>query len=121
MHLPWWIWAIATALIAMSVVERAQRARRKDEHRAYLNSLAWRQTRREALNRAGGRCEDCGSTRKLHVHHLTYARHGREKPRDLRVLCSRCHRRRHREGGRFDDRMDLMFGWTTEARRRRRS
>ena len=111
MHLPWWVWALATFAIVASVVEEQQRAQRKARHHAYLNSPEWKTKRREALAHAHGRCEDCGSTRNLHVHHLTYKRHGHEEGRDLRVLCASCHRRRHRDGGRVDDVTDRFVGW----------
>jgi 5-methylcytosine-specific restriction endonuclease McrA len=117
LHLPWWLWALGFALFALTVVEEQQRARRKARHRAYLRSPAWNNRRRDALVRAGGRCMDCGSTRDLHVHHLTYKRHGREEARDLRVLCSRCHRKRHLDGGRIDDATDRLVGWIREKSR----
>jgi 5-methylcytosine-specific restriction endonuclease McrA len=105
------MWLVAAALLALNLFERQQRAMRKTGHRAYLRSAAWKARRREAISRAGGRCRDCGSTERLHVHHLTYKRHGQEESRDLRVLCPRCHRRRHRDGGRIDDQLDRFIGW----------
>ena len=114
LHLPWWAFALAAALLVLSVVEERQRAARKARHRAYLRSPEWKTRRRAALERAGGRCMDCGTTRNLHVHHLTYKRHGNELARDLRVLCSRCHRHRHRDGGRADDILDRFFGWMAD-------
>jgi predicted HNH restriction endonuclease len=35
---------------------------------------------------------------------------GNGQKRDLRVLCSACHARRHRSGGRLDDLLDRLFG-----------
>src|SRR5579871_2988621 len=102
-HLPWWAFALVGAILVAGFFERQQRATRKARHRAYLRSPEWRATRKQALASAGGKCQDCGATHDLHVHHLTYVRHGQELPRDLRVLCARCHRRRHRQGGRQDD------------------
>jgi len=68
---------------------------RKGEHKAeyqsYLQSRHWKETRYDAKARAGRRCERCGSTHDLQVHHLTYARKGFERPEDLEVLCKRCH------------------------------
>lgn len=119
MHLPWWVWPLGATLLVVSVVEEQQRAARKARHRAYLRSPEWRARRKAAIERAGGRCMDCGSTRNLHVHHLTYKRHGTEFARDLRVLCSRCHRRRHRDGGRTYDTVDRFIGWIGDARRAR--
>lgn len=113
-HLPWWVWALGAALFVLSVVEEQQRAARKAKHRAYLRSSEWKTRRKDALVRAGGRCMDCGATTHLHVHHLTYKRHGNELARDLRVLCPRCHSRRHRDGGRADDVLDRFIGWAAD-------
>jgi 5-methylcytosine-specific restriction endonuclease McrA len=103
--------AIGGAAIALRLFEERQRSERKASHHAYLRSPEWKARRREALAVASRRCQDCGSAERVHVHHLTYARHGRELPRDLRVLCSRCHRKRHRDGGRTDDYIDRFLGW----------
>lgn len=110
-HLPWWLWTVVAAAIAVSLIEEQQRAARKAKHHAYLNSAAWKTRRSAAIAQAGGRCMDCGSTQRLHVHHLTYARWRHEQARDLRVLCAKCHRRRHRPGGRTDDLLDRLAGW----------
>lgn len=120
-HLPWWVFAIVAAVLVLSFFEKQQRVTRKARHRAYLRSPAWRAIRKDALRSAGDRCQDCGATCDLHVHHLTYKRHGQELPRDLRVLCSRCHRRRHRQGGREDDLTDRFAGWVETLIRSRKA
>lgn len=113
-HLPWWLYAVGVAVLALRLLDSHLRARMKERHRAYLTSPSWNRRRREALERAGHRCVDCGSGERLHVHHLTYKRHGSEPMRDLRVLCARCHRRRHQSGGRMDDRLDRLINWIRE-------
>jgi 5-methylcytosine-specific restriction endonuclease McrA len=115
-HLSWWVWALGALLLVVSAFEEQQRAARKARHRKYLRSPEWKARRKSALQRAGGRCMDCGATTNLHVRHLTYKRYGDELARDLRVLCSRCHRRRHGEGGRADDILDRLIGWIADAR-----
>ncbi|MBO0863481.1 MAG: hypothetical protein J2P16_00205 [Mycobacterium sp.] len=56
--------------------------------------------------RAKGRCEDCGETRRLELHHLRYWTEpdwhgdseridGRETPHDLDALCRDCHHSQH--------------------------
>lgn len=61
-------------------------------------SRHWQQLRRRALWRAAYRCEKCGAPpkrRSLDVHHLTYARIGRELLADVRVMCHSCHSQWH--------------------------
>jgi 5-methylcytosine-specific restriction endonuclease McrA len=116
LHLPWWLYAVVALGLVASGVENERRRERKAAHRAYLRSPGWKTKRRAALTRAGNRCQDCGRTSGLHVHHLTYVRHGAELDRDLRVLCSKCHAKRHRDGGRLDDNIDRAIGWLQERR-----
>jgi 5-methylcytosine-specific restriction endonuclease McrA len=70
---------------------------RKWRYARYLRSPGWQQRRGRVLARAGYRCEHCGARVKLDVHHLTYARRGREELTDLVALCRACHRREHAE------------------------
>lgn len=61
----------------------------------YLRTTHWHTVRREAIQRAEGRCQLCDSTELLQVHHRTYARVGTERPTDVIVLCDSCHKRHH--------------------------
>ena len=68
----------------------------------YLRSDVWAEKRKLALDRANGKCEDCGgifvSNSSLDVHHLNYERvGGNEKPQDLKVLCYPCHQKADRK------------------------
>lgn len=63
----------------------------------YLLTNHWKETRKTAIKHHGNKCHDCGADRNLEVHHLTYKRLGREKMRDLQVLCYNCHRLRHKD------------------------
>jgi len=78
----------------MSKLSR-KKAWTKEDYKVYLRTNSWRKRRDEAINRAGGRCEKCNSTRRLDVHHLTYERIGKEDPGDLQVLCRSCHKWTH--------------------------
>jgi hypothetical protein len=60
-------------------------------YQAVMASSAWRRRRRQALRRAGRRCQRCGARGPLDVHHLTYRALGRERPGDLLALCESCH------------------------------
>lgn len=61
----------------------------------YLQTEHWRTTRSKALKRAQMRCQLCNSKKKLHVHHRTYERLGRELQSDLIALCKACHEKFH--------------------------
>ena len=71
------------------------RRRRSLLYVVYLRSPLWRLRRRIWILRAGGRCQRCGSHRRLTIHHRTYRRLGHESRADVTVLCWNCHRRHH--------------------------
>ena len=58
---------------------------------SYIKSPAWFARRQRALQRAGNRCQVCGRSYWLHVHHVSYDHLGHERDIDLTVLCSECH------------------------------
>jgi single-strand DNA-binding protein len=57
----------------------------------YLHSPLWRLRRRIWILRAGGRCERCGTRRRLTIHHRNYKRLVHERREDIQVLCWPCH------------------------------
>lgn len=64
--------------------------------------LWWNNAKSMALKKAGNKCENCGSTEKLEVHHIVSLepwelRHNSLKNRqdNLKVLCRDCHERAH--------------------------
>ena len=59
----------------------------------YLQSPHWQSVRKWALERAGHKCQLCGSRKHLQVHHNSYGSLGEEVPCDLIVLCDPCHER----------------------------
>jgi len=61
------------------------------DYASYLASPRWCEIRKEALARAGGRCQVCGNRMSLEVHHNSYENLGEEEPEDLCVLCDECH------------------------------
>lgn len=65
------------------------------KYRAYLKSNEWKETRQAAVKRDGRRCQTCGSTGRLQVHHTCYDRRGKDSLPDLVTLCSTCHRKTH--------------------------
>ncbi len=79
----------------------------------YLNTPEWKEKREMVLELRGRRCEECGSTKDLHVHHWVYCR-GEESLEDLVVLCSNCHKKLH-EGKELEvkkerERLDYLVG-----------
>ena len=69
-----------------------------ERYLTYLRSATWRRKRAAALKRAGFRCQVCNGSKRLDVHHRTYARLGNELVDDLEVLCRDCHNERHGRG-----------------------
>jgi len=62
----------------------------------YYLSPEWQQQRVKRLNYDGRRCQNCGSTKNLQVHHLRYKNFNKEDvKKDLKVLCSDCHKKLH--------------------------
>jgi 5-methylcytosine-specific restriction endonuclease McrA len=67
-----------------------------DKSRLKLDRQAYGVLRRRVLDRDGWRCQVCGSTAELHVHHLRFrSRLGSDTLDNLIVLCVGCHRIQH--------------------------
>ena len=66
-----------------------------EEYKKYIKSPRWKAVCKRAYATYGRRCMACRSPKKLHVHHATYDRLGRELIADLRVVCDKCHREIH--------------------------
>lgn len=62
----------------------------------YLKSVKWKKLRLRLFKSRGRKCERCGETKRLHVHHKTYIRIFKEHLKDLEVLCHTCHRSEHK-------------------------
>lgn len=73
-------------------------------YKAYLKSDRWKAKRQEVFAHYGKRCYACQKqARILHVHHMDYARLGKERVTDLIPLCVPCHKevtRRYRRNRR---------------------
>jgi 5-methylcytosine-specific restriction endonuclease McrA len=74
---------------------RPKELSQRPDYAEYLRSKTWRGVRRWKLERAGWKCERCGSTRQLQAHHKHYRSLGRERLDDLEVLCESCHKHHH--------------------------
>lgn len=71
------------------------------DYKTYLRGQHWQYTRKMALRLAHHECKNCGTCGSilsgLQVHHSVYDL-GREKLRDLVVLCADCHAIKHGVG-----------------------
>jgi hypothetical protein len=67
----------------------------------YLLSLEWSERRSGALRRARYKCEKCGDSTGLQVHHVRYTNVGEERVDDLRAVCGSCHKAIHESGEKF--------------------
>lgn len=69
----------------------------KENYDIFLKSAYWKCVRRIKIEESGGKCQICGSRKKLNVHHNSYAHHYQEHKHleDLVVLCRNCHEKFH--------------------------
>ena len=67
-------------------------------YKTQLVDPRWKAKREEILERDGFACRVCFSTKKLNVHHISYADYLWEVPNEsLITLCHSCHRKEHGE------------------------
>jgi len=64
------------------------------DFKAQYRTPEWKAKRAEVMKEAGGKCEDCGLTKNLQIHHPKYLP-GRKvcEYDDLQCLCASCHRK----------------------------
>ncbi len=87
--------------------------RNRHRYRTFIASPEWTAIRSQAVLDAGGKCKQCGETRRLEVHHNSYARFGgQEISSDLDVLCHWCHGQEHGKN------KDVRKGISKKQRRR---
>ena len=68
------------------------------EYQALLKDEKWVEKRNEIIDLFGKKCNSCGSTNNLNVHHLYYKHNSKpwEYPNDaFLVLCKECHQKIH--------------------------
>jgi ATP-dependent DNA helicase RecQ len=62
-----------------------------------LDPLSYENLRQQILSRDGWRCQSCGTTSNLEVHHRKFRSHaGADSEENLITLCTACHTRVHR-------------------------
>jgi 5-methylcytosine-specific restriction endonuclease McrA len=68
----------------------------KREKDRFMHTLAYKNWRRSVLERDGNQCTQCGSTDKLHAHHLQAYREYKDLALDINngcTLCLQCHKK----------------------------
>jgi 5-methylcytosine-specific restriction endonuclease McrA len=65
-----------------------------------LRPELYAELRKQVLERDGWRCQQCGQTRDLHVHHIQSRGHlGSDTEGNLITLCALCHQTYHQHSG----------------------
>lgn len=82
-------------LIARETLNFEPEPRPLSRYQRYLQSAEWKIFRLSVIAKRGRYCQDCGSSRDVQLHHLTYERLGHERPEDVRLLCDTCHQIEH--------------------------
>lgn len=76
------------------VEKRLSRGERRAAYRLYLKSDDWKEKREQKLADFPY-CEECGTKKRLQVHHLRYRKLYDVRQSDLMTLCRTCHKAVH--------------------------
>jgi len=69
----------------------------RDNRSRRLDTNSYRALHRQVLKRDRWRCQFCGRTEHLQVHHMQFRSHsGVDEEHNLITLCSSCHDQAHR-------------------------
>lgn len=79
-------------------IKEIERRKRKEYYNRLLKDKRWKEFRLKVMSERGSRCECCGGTYILQIHHTFYI--SGKMPweydiKDMRVLCKKCHQRIH--------------------------
>jgi phage terminase large subunit GpA-like protein len=67
----------------------------QQKYHEYLQSPEWKEFRNKAFEHYGKKCAHCKRTKRLQIHHVTYANIFNEKLEDVMVLCDLHHKKIH--------------------------
>lgn len=74
----------------------------------YQSTAEWMDIRNHIRRRDKNKCVNCGSTKRLHVHHIVPFRIAKEhNESNLITLCQKCHVRAHKQG-KHDKQLDMI-------------
>ena len=73
---------------------------KREEYKSLLQTQEWQDYRKAVIAYYGSKCQKCGATDNLHVHHNAYQKSAAILPwgyyyKDLQVLCEKCHNEEH--------------------------
>lgn len=74
----------------------------RQKKQEYMRTIKWKNLKIQRMKIAQHKCECCGSTDNLHLHHVTYIRLTQEHIEDLLILCggpNGCHQKIHNKLG----------------------
>ena len=79
-------------------IKEIERRKRKEYYNRLLEDERWKEFRLKVMSERGNKCECCGGTHILQIHHTFYI--SGKMPweydiKDMRVLCKKCHQRIH--------------------------
>ena len=79
-------------------IKEIERRKRKEYYNRLLEDKRWKEFRLKVFSERGNKCECCGGTHILQIHHTFYI--SGKMPleydiKDMRVLCKKCHQRIH--------------------------
>ena len=94
------LWMTFAFVLNKKLTKKIQDAVRSLSYSDFLQTPYWDGVRNYKLRKSGYKCELCGKSGILNVHHKTYENHGLEHLRsiankDLIVLCKDCHYKFH--------------------------
>lgn len=74
------------------------RAPWKQRYAAHISSPYWRELKQKVIRRRGHKCQACGcGDCALDLHHEHYQTFGRERQKDVLLLCRPCHKEKDKE------------------------
>lgn len=90
------------------------------KYKNYLHSAKWKRKRQNVLKHRDNKCENCGSSKNLQVHHKTYINLYSETLFDLELLCGECHMKEHNIPTDFQKKVRLMEKKKRKKKKKRR-
>lgn len=70
----------------------------RQRYEDHIRSAYWRELKAKVIRRRGNRCERCGcADSPLELHHNHYKTMGRERLKDVALLCRPCHKEEDRQ------------------------